>query len=146
MKRYSNPVYQGRQLRRIVEIMDESAKMPIREPVGLPQTQRLDRRLPAETIAALVQAYRDGVSTTELRRRYEISHGSVIKILHGHDVTMRNHGLADSDVSTAAALYRGGANLAQLGERFGLSPNAVRRALVSAGVVMRERGGNQPRR
>jgi hypothetical protein len=114
-----------------------------RDAVALPQTQRVDRRLSAETIAQLVQAYGDGASTTELRRRYELSQGSVIRILHDHDVEMRGQGLADEDVPTAAELYRDGATLAQLGGQFGVSPNAIRRALFSAGVLMRPRGGRK---
>ncbi len=145
MKRYSNPVYQGRRLRRMVEMAERSAKMQVREASPLPQVQQVDRRLPASTIAELVQAYQDGVSTIQLRERFELSQGSVIKILHSHGVQMRNQGLADSDVAVAAELYRSGATLAQLGERFGVSANAVRRVLVSAGVVMRARGGSKPR-
>jgi uncharacterized protein (DUF433 family) len=134
MKRYSKPVYQGRRLRRMVELAEKSAKMQVREAAPLPQTQRVDRRLSAETIAELVQTYRDGVSTTELRRRYELSQGSVIKILHERGVEMRGQGLADGDVAVVAEMYRNGKTLAQLGGQFGVSPNAVRRALVSAGT------------
>jgi hypothetical protein len=146
MKRYSKPVYQGRRLRRMVEMAQKSAKLQAREVAPLPQTQRVDRRLSAETIAELVQAYRDGTGTPELRRRYGLSQGSVITILHSHGVEMRGQGLADNDIPTAAELYRSGTTLAQLGEHFGSSPNAIRRALVSAGVVMRARGGSKPRR
>ena len=140
MKRYSKPVYQGRRLRRMVDLAEKSAKTPAREALSLRQTQRIDRRLSSETIVELVQAYRDGASTTELRRRYDLSQGSVIKILHGQGVEMRGQGLADDDIATAAELYRNGKTLAQLGKRFGISPNAVRRALTSVGVVMRPRG------
>ena len=146
MKRYSKPVYQGRRLRRMVEMSEKSAEMPPRPPERIAQIHRIDRRLPADTIAELVQAYQDGASTTELRCQYEISQGSVVKILHEHDVEMRNQGLADSDVSAAADQYRAGATLAQLGGQFGISPNAVRRALVAAGVAMPPRGGSKPRR
>jgi hypothetical protein len=128
----------------MVELAEQSANLPVRAMVPLPQVQRLDRRLSAETVAELVQAYRDGVGTPELRRRYDLSQGSVIRILHRHGVQMRNQGLADGDIATAAELYRGGATLARLGERFGVSPNAVRRALIS-GEVMRARGGSKPR-
>jgi hypothetical protein len=145
MKRYSNPVYQGRQLRQLVDLIEKSAKRPVRAVVPLPQVQRVDRRLAAETIAELVQAYRDGVPTPELRQRYELSQGSVIKILHRHGVQMRSHGMTDGDLPAAAELYCRGATLAQLGKRFGVSPNAVRRALKSAGIVMRPRGGRKPR-
>ena len=81
---------------------------------------RIDRRLPAETIDELIQAYRKGTPTTQLRKRYCLSQGSVIKILHEHGVEMRGQGLADSDVSAAAELYRGGMTLAQLGNRLRL--------------------------
>jgi hypothetical protein len=146
MKRYSNPVYQGRRLRRMVEIVEKSANMPVRTPETTVQMHRIDGRLSAETIAELVQAYRDGASTPALERRYGLGHASVISILHRHGVTMRNQGLAESDIRIAAELYRSGKTLAQLGERFGVSPNAVRRAMVSAGVVMRARGGSKARR
>lgn len=109
MKRYSKPVYQGRRLRRMVELAEKSAEMPAREATSLPQAQRVDRRLSPETIAELVQAYRDGASTTELRRHYELSPGSVIKLLHEHSVAMRNQGLVGGDVATATELYQSGA-------------------------------------
>jgi hypothetical protein len=117
MKRYSKPVYQGRRLRRMVDLTGKSAKAEVREVASLPQTQRIDRRMSAETIAELVHAYRNGASTTELRNHYDLSQGSVIRILHEHGVEMRGQGLADGDVSTAAELYRAGATLAQLGEK-----------------------------
>ena len=138
-------MYQGSRIRKTVEMVEKLTKMPVREPVSLPQVSRVDRRLSAEMIAELVQAYRDGVGTPELRRRYGLGQGSVIKILHGHGVEMRNQGLAEGDITTAVELYRSGASLAQIGERFGVSANAVRRALVGAGVVMRARGGSKPR-
>jgi hypothetical protein len=145
MKRYSNPVYQGRRLRRMVEMTQKSAKIHVRTPEPLIKVHRIDRRLPAHTIAELVQAYRNGTPTTHLRQRYHLSQGSVIKILHEHGVTMRGQGLADGDVAIATELYHGGATLAQLGERFGISPNAVRRTLIAVGVVMRARGGSKPK-
>jgi hypothetical protein len=129
----------------MVEVAERSAKLPVRQAIPLPHAHRIDRRLPAEAITELIQAYRDGASTPELERRYEIGHAAALRILHGHGVQMRGQGLADADMPTAAELYRSGATLAQLGERFGISPNAIRRALVSAGVVMRARGGSRPR-
>jgi hypothetical protein len=146
MKRYSNPVYQGSRIRNTVELVEKLAKKQVKQVSPLPQVRRVDRRLSGDTIAELVQAYRTGATTTQLRERFELSQGSVIRILHSHGVAMRNQGLAESDLATAAELYRGGATLAQLGEQFGVSPNAVRRALVAACVVMRPRGGRKPRR
>ncbi len=71
-------------------------------------------------ISELVQAYREGASTTQPRHRYEVGQGSFIKILREHGVDMRNQGLAD-DVAIAAELYRSGMTLARLGEQFGIS-------------------------
>jgi site-specific recombinase XerC len=67
------PVYQGSRLRRMVEFAEKSRKTPIEEVSSPPQVRRVDRRLSAETMAMLVQAYRDGVGTPALRRRYAIS-------------------------------------------------------------------------
>jgi hypothetical protein len=76
--------------------------------------------------------------TPELRQRYNLSQGSVIKILHTHDVAMRKQGLTNHDAAMAATLYRSGATLAQLSEQFDVSYSAVRRALVSVGVVIED--------
>jgi hypothetical protein len=76
----------------MVELMEKSAKMPVREVSPPPQIQRVDRRLAAETVAELVQAYRDGVATPELRRRYKLSQGSVLKLLRQYGVVMRPNG------------------------------------------------------
>ena len=145
MRRYSNPVYQGERLHQLVELAEQSANMQVNRPAPLPKLRRIDRRLSAEMIAELVQAYRDGVATPELRQRYDLSQGSIIKILHEHGVAMRRQGLTEHDTATAAKLYRSGATLAQIGEQFDVSYSAVRRALVSVGVVMRTPGGSKPR-
>jgi hypothetical protein len=92
MKRYSKPEYQGSRLRRMVALAEKSVKSQVRKPASLPEVQRVDRRLSAETVAELVQAYRDGVGTPELRRRYKLSQGSVLKVLRQHGVTMRPSG------------------------------------------------------
>jgi lambda repressor-like predicted transcriptional regulator len=145
MRRYSKPVYQGPQLRQTVEMVEKSEKTQVRRSHPLPQVRRVYRRLSAETITELVQAYRDGAPTTELRQHYDLSQGSIIKILHEHGVAMRRQGLTDHDAARAAKLYRSGATLAQLSKQFDVSYGAVRRALVSAGAVLRPRGGSKPR-
>jgi hypothetical protein len=145
MRRYSNPVYQGSLLHRMVEMAEKSIKSQVREASPLPQAHMLTRRLSLEAITELVQSYRDGMGTPELRRRYNLSQGSVLKLLRAHGVTMRRQGLADTDLLAAAELYRDGAPLAEIGERFGVSYSAVRRALIASGVRMRSQGGSKPR-
>lgn len=126
-------------------MMEKLAGQPARKPVTPPPIHRLDQRLSDKLIAELVRAYGDGATTAELRQRYELSQGSVLKLLREHGVAMRWQGLNESDKAVVAELYRDGATLAQLGARFDVSPNVVRRALLAAGVVMRTRGGSKPR-
>jgi hypothetical protein len=106
----------------MVEFAEKSAKRPVRAASPLPQVQRVDRWLTAEAIAELVLAYRGGIGTPELRRRFDLSQGSVIKILHAHGVEMRNQGLNDADVATAAGLYRSGATWLSLATSLGYPP------------------------
>lgn len=138
-------MYQGSRLRRLVEMIDKSANTQVREPVALPAPHRLDQRLDAAVVGELVADYQAGVATSDLRQRYGLSQGSVLKLLREHDVTMRWQGLQESDKVVVAELYRDGATLAQLGTQFGVSPNVVRRVLLAAGVAMRSRGGSKPR-
>lgn len=93
MGRYSKPAYQGSRIRKTVELVEKLAKSQLREASPLTQEHRVDRRLSAETIAELVQAYRDGEGTPTLRRRYGLSQGSVLKLLREHSVTMRSSGV-----------------------------------------------------
>jgi transposase-like protein len=126
--------------------MEQSTNRQVRELIVLPAPHRLDQRLDADAVQELVAAYQGGAATSELRQRYGLSQGSVLKLLRGHDVTMRWQGLQESDKVVVADLYRDGATLAQLGTQFGVSPNVVRRALLAAGVSLRPRGGSKPRR
>lgn len=69
LRRYSKPEYKGAQLRRLVELTDNATKGQVRKASPLPQPHMVSRRLSDETIGELVQAYRDGIGTPELRRR-----------------------------------------------------------------------------
>lgn len=138
-------MYQGSRLRRLVEMMDMSVNAHVREPVVLPAPHRLDQRLSNDAVAELVRAYEAGASTADLRQRFGLSQGSVLKLLRTHDVTLRRQGLDEANKSVAVRLYKDGATLAQLGSQFEVSPNVVRRVLLAAGVVMRSRGGSKPR-
>ena len=135
-------MYQGSRLRRVVEMMDQSVNTQVREPAVLPAPHRLDQRLDAGAVDELVTAYEAGASTADLRQRFGLSQGSVLKLLRAQGVALRWQGLDEADKSVAIQLYRDGATLAQLGTRFGVSPNVVRRVLLAAGVMLRPRGGS----
>ena len=146
VRQYSKPEYQGQRLHRLVEMVDSLTKDQVRRASPLPQPHMVSRRLSAETIAELVQAYRDGVGTPELRRRYQLSQGSVLRLLKTHGVTMRRQGLSKHDLPAATKLYDAGASLSEIAKRFNISHTAVRHALIAHGVAMRPQGGSKPRR
>jgi hypothetical protein len=119
VKRYSKSEYQGQRLRRMVELAEECAKMPVRAPAPLPHTHQLERRLTAEIIIELVQAYRDGASTPELRQRYEL--GQRLSSSFCMSVVSRcgTKDLADDQVPVAAELYGIGMTLHSLASNSG---------------------------
>lgn len=141
---YSKPVYQGSRLRKLVEMLPSlQVKGRNVEAAPLPRVFKVSQRLTAEAEGELAEAYRAGATTTELRRRYGLSQGSVLRLLAEQGVEMRQQGLCEADVPVAAKLYVAGWTLAQLGTKYGVSPNAVRRKLMEAGVRMRPRGGKR---
>lgn len=142
---YSKNSDQGKQLSELIKKVESSRKRQVSPIVTPPpRTHKLARRLSDEDIVALVAAYRAGDSTPTLQQRFQLSQGSVLKILSDHNVTMRGQGLSHAQIEHASELYREGWTLARLGTRFQTAPNTVRRALISNGVVMRARGGSRP--
>lgn len=113
----------------------------------LPPVHKLSQRLGLDVGPMLADAYRGGATTTELRERFGLSQGSVLRLLAEQGVTMRRQGLSESDVRTAARMYETDQlSLAEIGTQFGVWPGTVRRALIKAGVRMRPAGGSKPRR
>jgi len=117
MKRYSKPVYQGRRLRRMVELAEKSAEMPAREATSLPKPsgwtvgyhpKRSPNWYRRTAMVPRPPSYGDTMNSAR----------AAFKLLHEHSVAMRNQGPVVGDVATAIQLYQSGATLAQLGERF----------------------------
>lgn len=127
----------------MVELAEKSATKPIRASEQSVQIQKVDRRLSPAQIAELVQAYRDGAGTPELRRRYSLSQGSVLKLLQSHGVKMRRKGLTDEQIREARKLYESGQSLAKVGAHLAVEAGTVRRALMKHGVRMRDTHGRQ---
>lgn len=139
LNRYSKNSYQGSRIRKAVELI---GSMQVREVPALPSESRVDRRLSGETIAELVQAYQGGMTTAQLRQRYSLSQGSVIKLLRQHGVPMRRQGLTDEQIETAIQKYEAGQSLATIGRKLGVDHGTVWRALKKRGVQMRDTRGN----
>jgi len=104
------------------------------------------RRLGPEVVAQLVADYQAGRTTGELVTQYRISHGSVVRLLHQHDVVMRNQGLSAEQIEQAAQLYRDGLSVAAIGKIFEIDGTTAWTALKKSGVQMRPGRGGPKRR
>lgn len=128
----------------------EQAKANRRKPSKKPQvtpTFKVTRRLSADTIAELVEAYRQGTSTLELQKRYDLGKGTVLKLLADHNVPMRQQQhLTEAQIDKAVEQYQAGDSLATIAKQIGSTATTVRRLLQARGVVMRPAGGANPMR
>ena len=105
---------------------------------------KLARRLTPAVVTQLVTDYKAGRTTGDLVAQYGISHGSVLRLLHEHDVPVRNQGLSMEQIEGAAQLYRDGLSVARIGIHFDVDGTTAWTALKKAGVPMRpRRGGRQ---
>lgn len=146
IRKYSNQNILPR-LRQVIEQVEASSK---REPTPSHQSvqpYRIDRRLSPGQLAELVAAYKRGTSTPKLCEQYDLSKGSVLKILADHGVTMRQaRHLTEAQIEKAVEWYQAGDSLTTIGKRLGSSPTTVQRALVTRGIPMRPAGGSKPMR
>ncbi|MBH0781876.1 helix-turn-helix domain-containing protein [Nocardia bovistercoris] len=128
----------------------EQAKANRRKPGKKPQvtpTFKVTRRLSADTIAELVEAYRRGTSTLELQKRYHLGKGTVLKLLADQGVPMRQQQhLTESQIDKAVEQYQAGDSLATVAKQVGSTATTVRRVLNERGVAMRPSGGGRRRR
>jgi DNA-directed RNA polymerase specialized sigma24 family protein len=104
---------------------------------------RLDVRLSVEAMAQLAADYEAGVSSTELRERYGLSKGSVLRLLQESGVKMRRRPLGSDQVNAVVERYRSGLTIRAVAAELGVPKTTVQDALRREGVVMRAAG---PRR
>lgn len=102
-----------------------------------PQPHRIDRRLPPNTIAQIVDSYRSGASTNQLCKQYGLSKGSMMKVLRDHDVPTRFQPMTSDEIDSAVALYAEEYSLRTISLKLGKSKGSVWKALYEHGVSMR---------
>jgi hypothetical protein len=104
------------------------------------------KRISAELIVELAEAYRQGATVPELARRYNINRTTVLDHLERQGVQRRPNvrKMTDDLVRQAIVLYNEGWSYDRLGEHLGISAETIRRELKQAGVVSRPAG--RPRR
>ena len=102
---------------------------------------RVQRRLTAGDVDALVAAYGDGATVDGPAKRFNVHRTTVMDHLHRHGIRGRSlRKLTDREVANAAHQYRRGTTLDQLAEQFSVAPSTLRKALTAAGVPIRRRG------
>ncbi|WP_280258477.1 helix-turn-helix domain-containing protein [Nocardia wallacei] len=99
--------------------------------------RRLDRRLSAETIAELIDAYRGGTSTSKLCEIHQLSKGGLLKILAEHGVKMRYQPMTTEEIDWAVRLYGDGQSLNAVARIISKSKGSVWNALHTRGIAMR---------
>ncbi|PSR70231.1 hypothetical protein C8258_04250 [Nocardia sp. MDA0666] len=105
--------------------------------------RNIQRRLPRHTIDELVQTYRDGTTTIELARRYDISKTAVLNLLTREGITRRHQPLTDADIDHLEALYLAGHPLASCSRLTGTPASTIKDALHKRGTLMRPTGGHR---
>ncbi|WP_280385773.1 helix-turn-helix domain-containing protein [Nocardia wallacei] len=121
----------------IAKIEAAPARRPAKTDNSTVQPRRLDRRLSADTIAELVDAYRTGASTDQLCRQHGLSKGGVLKILAGHGVQMRYQPMTEEEIDWAVRLYAEGQSLNAVARQLSKSKGSVWKALRIRGVAIR---------
>jgi DNA invertase Pin-like site-specific DNA recombinase len=108
-----------------------------------PEPFKLAQRLKPDTVAEIIALYEAGEPSTALAASFNLSKGSVIKILREAGIQIRNQGLTQDQIAKAAQLYRSGYSLAQIAAHLGVDHGTVWRQLRKHGVKMRDTHGQE---
>lgn len=130
---------------RLTKLVEARHDEPVEAPTVLGRVHRLDVRLGTEALKQLIDDYEAGVTSTELRERYGLSKGSVLRVLHEAGVATRRQPLSADRVASACRLYASGLTIRQVAAELGVPKTTVQNALARAGVVMRPAAGRRRR-
>jgi uncharacterized protein (DUF433 family) len=138
VRRYSKLPHLWSLSKRLVRWLERSGSEADVEPTSaLPHVHKLSQRLSDETVATLVQDYRDGASLAELQRKYSLGRGSVQRLLREAGVRRRRNSLIDAEKAVLAERYEAGLTIREIAAEQGLPKSTVRDALGRDGVIMR---------
>lgn len=118
---------------------------PVHPTDSIVATLPVQRRLGPDEVAALVTAYRQGVSVEELAATFVVNRTTVLGHVRRHGVPKRDRrALRGADLERAVELYVGGRSADWVGRELEVAASTVRRALKDVGVALRP--GGRPRR
>ena len=81
-----------------MKILAEAPKAARPAPRTMPHVHKLEQRMSAEVVTALVSDYKSGMTSTELRAKYELGKGSVQRLLREAKVRRRRHSLTNVEI------------------------------------------------
>lgn len=90
-----------------------------------------------ETLVAIAANYAAGRTSTELRRKYNLGKGSILKLLAESGVQMRRRSLEPDRLARVVERYQVGLTIREGAAELGLLKTTVQDALRNAGVVTR---------
>ncbi|WP_245663734.1 helix-turn-helix domain-containing protein [Nocardia arthritidis] len=126
---------QATQLRNLARLLETTSPRP---PGTTPvQPRRIAHHFTQDTIAEIVDAYREGASTNQLCKQHGISKGSLLKLLDEHGVQTRFQPMTKDEINQAARLYESGDSLKAIAEKLGKGKGSVWKALREKGVQLR---------
>lgn len=136
---YSKIVHPELSLGALRVLRDKALAAPPRDE-QIATVRNVRRRVGSEAVADIVQAYRDGVPSTQLAVQHGISPSAVRDLLRNEGVALRQQPLSSDVVGEALAAYVAGKSVAAVARSLDVPAETLRRALITAGCVMRSRG------
>lgn len=138
VRRYSRQPHLWRKAKQLQKLLNaEVIIRPTIAPNQVVRQHKLGQRVAPEVVAQMVGDYENGLSSTQLQRKYKLSKGSVLKLLQAAGVEMRRRGLSDEQVAMLIERYRAGLTIREVAAEQRLAKTTVQVALAWAGVNMR---------
>jgi hypothetical protein len=132
MGQYSKRTDQVKRVRRTRALLDK--RWPDRPATVVPQPQKVDRRLDAEGVQALVEAYEAGTTARQLAEQFNLARSTVISLLRKRGVTIRYPRLTPEECVEIVELYQSGLSQVAIAERLDRHKAVIWHALERAGM------------
>lgn len=131
--RYSNHADQEKRIRQVLELeLSSSPRLRTQTP------RRLQRRLSADELEALLGSYERGTPVNALADEFHIHRSTVLDHLDRSTGRRRYPALDDKSVQIAKQLYGAGLSLRDVGLTLEVHASTIRSALLSAGIQLRD--------
>jgi DNA-directed RNA polymerase specialized sigma24 family protein len=135
---YSKRTDAVKRVKRTRALLDK--RWPVRPTTVVSRPQKLARRLDAETVRAVVEAYEAGSTSRQLAEQFGLARNSVLTLLRKQGVSIRYPRLTAEQCAEIVRLYESGLSQVEIAHRFGCDPGNVWHVLERAGLKGMNRG------